>query len=251
MTIRIPKKNIVDHLLAWFGKTREAIIPTEVYGKYGPYSYVSAKRENPFKAFFRSRNAPLPDRVLGSYELIKQMTEQHKRHEILFCHDFLSCLECKFPNAKFGDDLQGHSRTEFYFIHNNSFYLVEAKSEAETEGSMHPGWQCSFQEIRNKIRSLGTENQYNKWLLYLAQLNDYATNNSHHFHADKCDRRFVMIGMPLTELFNCKRGVELATQSSIFRELPYESGQDVCRQVAYVLVQEESLSIFFSNTIER
>lgn len=245
MTIHVPKKNIFDTILAWLGKSRGVIIPNEVYGKYGQYVYVAAKKENPFKAFMRPRSSPLPAGVQSSDELNEQMTEQRQRHEILFCHDFLSSLELKFPNANFGDDLQGHSRTEFYFIHNNSFYLVEAKSETETAGSRHPGWQGSFQDIRYKIRSLGIENRYNKWLLYLAQLNDYAIHNRHQIQACKCDRRYVVLGLPLAELSSCKRGIEMATQSSVFPKLLYESGQDVYRQVAYVIAKEQNLAIFF------
>ncbi len=151
MTIRIPKKTILDYILAWFGKSRGVIIPAGTHKKTGPHSYVVAKRENIFKALFRSKNSPLPERMLSSDELIGGMNELPHRHEILFCHAFLSFLESQFPGANFWDDLQGHSRTEFFFIHNDSFYLVETKSESETEGSKHPGWLGSFQEIRNKI----------------------------------------------------------------------------------------------------
>jgi hypothetical protein len=249
LTIHIPKKNIVDNVLAWLGKSRGVIIPAQVYRKYGPYGYVSAKRENWFKAFMRPRSSLFPAGVLNP-ELIEQMTEISQRHEILFCHDLLSFLELKFPNANFSDNFQGHSKAEFFFIHNNSFYLVEAKSEAETAGSKHSGWQGSFQDIRNKIRSLGIENRYNKWLLYLAQLNDYVIHNRHKVQACKCDRLYVMLGLPLTELTSCKQAIALATQSSVFPELIYESGQDVDRQVAYIVAKEESLSIFFGSTIE-
>lgn len=247
MTIQIPKKNILDRILAWCGKRRGVIIPTEAYKRYGPYVYASATRENFLKALIRPRNSPFPAGVLDWNEVIEPMPEKRHRHEILFCHDFLSFLECQFLGAKFGDDLQGHSRTEFFFIHNSTFYLVEAKSEAETEGSKHPGWQGSFQEIRDKIKSLDIENRYNKWLLYLAQLNDYAAHNMHHLRAGQCERCFVMLGLPLTKLSDCRRGVEMATQSSAFPELRYECGQDVNRQVAYVVAQEESLSAFFDS----
>jgi hypothetical protein len=245
VTIQIPPKNIFDKILALCGRRRGVIIPAEAYEKFGQYVHASARRENFFKAIIRPRNSPFPEGVLDWDEAFDHMSEKHQRHEILFCHDFLSFLECQFPGAKFGDDLQGHSRAELYFIHDSTFYLVEVKSEAETEGSKHPGWKGSFQEIRDIINSLQIENRYNKWLLYLAQLNEYAFRSMHRLRESQCDERKVMLGLPLNQLADCKCGIEMAIQSSVFSKFSYECGQDFNRRVAYVVTQEASLSEFF------
>ena len=58
MTIRIPKKNILDRILLIIGKERDIVIPEEageIYEKYGPYVYIKAKRENFWKALLRKK----------------------------------------------------------------------------------------------------------------------------------------------------------------------------------------------------
>jgi len=59
MTIRAPEKNILDKILAIFGKERDIIVPentNELYKKQGPYVQMVAKRESFLKALFRKRN---------------------------------------------------------------------------------------------------------------------------------------------------------------------------------------------------
>ena len=63
MTIRIPDPTIGDKILKLLGKKRGIILPPEPYKKFGPYSYIKAKKENFWKALFRSKNAPLPENV--------------------------------------------------------------------------------------------------------------------------------------------------------------------------------------------
>jgi hypothetical protein len=58
MTIRIPKKNILDRILLIIGKERDIVIPGEagkIYEKYGPYVYIKAKRESFWKALLRKK----------------------------------------------------------------------------------------------------------------------------------------------------------------------------------------------------
>ena len=58
MTIRGPEKNILDKILAIFGKERDIIVPenmNESYRKYGPYVYIKAKRESFWKALFKKK----------------------------------------------------------------------------------------------------------------------------------------------------------------------------------------------------
>jgi hypothetical protein len=63
MTIRIPDPTIGDKILKLLGKKRGIILPVEPYKKFGPYAYINAKKENFWKALFRSKNAPFPDNV--------------------------------------------------------------------------------------------------------------------------------------------------------------------------------------------
>lgn len=59
MTIRAPEKNILDRILAIFGKERDIVVPEnidELHKKHGPYVQIVAKRESFLKALFRKRN---------------------------------------------------------------------------------------------------------------------------------------------------------------------------------------------------
>ena len=59
MTIKVPPDNIWDNILNLFGKKRRVIIPDnvgEVYGKFGQYSTIKARRENFWRALFRESN---------------------------------------------------------------------------------------------------------------------------------------------------------------------------------------------------
>jgi len=58
MTIRVPHTNILDRILAFFGKERDIVIPDqagEIYEKYGPYVYIKAKRGSFWKALLRKK----------------------------------------------------------------------------------------------------------------------------------------------------------------------------------------------------
>lgn len=58
MTIRVPKRNILDKLLAIFGKERDIVVPKDIektYNKLGPYVIIKTKRESFWKALFRKK----------------------------------------------------------------------------------------------------------------------------------------------------------------------------------------------------
>ena len=58
MTIKVPQKNILDKILALFGKERDIIGPEstgELYEKFGPYVYAKGKRESFWKALFKKK----------------------------------------------------------------------------------------------------------------------------------------------------------------------------------------------------
>lgn len=58
MTIRIPKKNVLDQILELLGKEREVIVPEgsdKIYKDLGAYVQVKAKRESFIKALFRKQ----------------------------------------------------------------------------------------------------------------------------------------------------------------------------------------------------
>ena len=63
MTIRKPDPTIGDRILKFFGKKRGIILPADLYKEFGPYAYIKAKKENFWKALFRSKKAPLPENV--------------------------------------------------------------------------------------------------------------------------------------------------------------------------------------------
>ena len=56
MTIRMPHKNILDKILAIFGKERGINAPEkidEVYKRFGPYVYIKGKAESFWKVLFK------------------------------------------------------------------------------------------------------------------------------------------------------------------------------------------------------
>ena len=58
MTVKAPRKNIFDKILAVLGKQRDIIVPEntdESYRKYGPYVYIRANRESFWKALFKKK----------------------------------------------------------------------------------------------------------------------------------------------------------------------------------------------------
>ncbi|MCK4349009.1 MAG: hypothetical protein KAW47_10365 [Thermoplasmatales archaeon] len=158
MTIRVRKPNIFDKILSCMGKKRGLIIPDNVYEEFGPYAYAQAKRESLWKALLRPTNASLPDGVIEWNEMMTTIKMDYYRREVLFCHDLFSFIETEFSGAVFGDNLTGSSRTEIYFVFKNAFYLLEAKGEVETDGTKHPGWKGTFQDVREAIHNLSFDN---------------------------------------------------------------------------------------------
>jgi hypothetical protein len=58
MTIRKPAPNLLDRILAFFGKERGVVPPPstgEIYKKFGPYVDIMGKRESFWKALFSKR----------------------------------------------------------------------------------------------------------------------------------------------------------------------------------------------------
>jgi hypothetical protein len=72
MTIRVPKRNFADKLLIFLGKKRGVLVPKDVHQKPRPYVFAQAKRESFWRALFRPRNAPLPNRVIDWEQFIKE-----------------------------------------------------------------------------------------------------------------------------------------------------------------------------------
>lgn len=175
------------------------------------------------------------------------MTEQKfilMRREVLFCHDLLTYVQNVFPDVRFGDNFECHSRTEIYFIHDNQFFLLEAKSEAETADSRHPGWKGSFQDLRNAIHALNIANKYNKWLLYLAQLYDYTNPPKRATEANRFQIRHVVLGLPLPRLSDCVSAISQATRIIAFTPMAYETRQCDILHVAILIIREADLIVF-------
>jgi len=71
MTIKMPCPTIGDKILQFFGKKRGVIVPPDPYNKYDPYAYLKAIKENFWRAFFRSKNAPLTENIVD-YDFFKK-----------------------------------------------------------------------------------------------------------------------------------------------------------------------------------
>ncbi len=56
MTIKIEKPGLADMILNLFGKSRQVVVPEDVY-KHGPHTYIHAKRESFWKALFRKKES--------------------------------------------------------------------------------------------------------------------------------------------------------------------------------------------------
>ena len=247
MTIRIPEPNIFDKILSFIGKKRGFTIPDNLYEEFGPYAYIQAKRESFWKALMRRGNTPPPN---GTYDWEQPLTSKKfvsPRREVLFSHHLLTFIESEFSGAQFGDDFQGKYRTEVYFIYNDAFYLLESKSEAETEGSKHPGWEGTFQDVRDAIFKLSFDNQYNKWLLYLAQLNDYASLIKQSKIAKDFSDSYVILGLPISKLYNCRQAIDMTIKNLSISELKYTYRQDDFLKVSYILMKEADLSTFIQS----
>ncbi len=58
MTVKVPQRNILDKILAIFGKERDIIGPEstgKLYKKYGPYVYIKGERESFWKVLFKKK----------------------------------------------------------------------------------------------------------------------------------------------------------------------------------------------------
>ena len=69
MTIKLSEYSLADKVFKIIGKKRGVIIPSDEYGKFGPYSYFVAKKESFFKALFRPANKSLPNGMVDINDL--------------------------------------------------------------------------------------------------------------------------------------------------------------------------------------
>jgi hypothetical protein len=56
MTIKIPKENFIDKMLAILGKKRAIRVPVEAYIKFGLYVYAKTQKGSFWHALFRLKN---------------------------------------------------------------------------------------------------------------------------------------------------------------------------------------------------
>lgn len=149
------------------------------------------------------------------------------------------------------DDLKGHSRSEIYFMLEDKYYLLEAKSESETSGSRHPGWQGSFADLRRSIKTLNFDNRYSKWLLYLSQLFDYTSEEKRATKANsfQIQNRFAILGLPLTKLEDCKNAISKVKETISSSVLDYEVKSSAELNVAIIIFKEADLSSFMDRIV--
>ncbi|MGA2957136.1 MAG: hypothetical protein ABSF48_15600 [Thermodesulfobacteriota bacterium] len=168
------------------------------------------------------------------------------RHALLFGHDFLSFIETEFPGADFYDDFPDQSHTEVYFIYKNEFYLIEIKSESDSAN--HPGYKYeTFLSTRQAILALGIDGQYDRWLLYLAQLHDYTMPKKQAKSAANYPKGHVMLGLPYCKLNDCKAAINMAS-TKINKPAPqYYSHYKQASNLAYILMGEQELVTFIQS----
>jgi hypothetical protein len=171
-----------------------------------------------------------------------------ERHEILFCHDLLKLLEHNYPNSYFFDDFDGHSRAEFYFSNNDEIYIVEAKSDIEAKSTPWNGPR--FQDKRDAIKKEfpnSTNSKYARWLIYLAQLNDYAER------FDKFTSFQTMLGLPFDRIEDAIHGIEMLKEvkkaNGINLILNYTCESCGRLNVAYLFMPSADLSNFIGQLI--
>jgi hypothetical protein len=61
MTLKIPKDNLFDKILHYFGKRRAVMIPEDTFRKFGPYVYAHAVKEGFWRALLRPKGQDPPE----------------------------------------------------------------------------------------------------------------------------------------------------------------------------------------------
>jgi hypothetical protein len=69
MTIKLPQPSMGDKILKLLGKKRGIKVPSEVYERFGPYVYATAKKEPFWKALLRSADEELPEDMIDVFYL--------------------------------------------------------------------------------------------------------------------------------------------------------------------------------------
>ena len=168
------------------------------------------------------------------------------RHEILFCHDLLNSLSLHFLGISFEDSFPQKSKSEVYFVYNNRFFLIEAKSESEVCGG-HPGWKGTFLNLRRSIRNLNLKGAYNKWLIYLGQLHDYTTPQKKAPIANDYAKRYCILGLPLIMYTDFKLAIDATNSKSGIARLTYRKIPDLSSRTIAIFMREEILDAFLTS----
>jgi len=78
MTLKIPDPSIGDKILKLLGKKRGLFFPKGFFEKPGVSIYACARKENFWKALFRSKNSKLPDDVVDCEKVQEFFNEVRK-----------------------------------------------------------------------------------------------------------------------------------------------------------------------------
>lgn len=176
-----------------------------------------------------------------------------KRREKIFCHHLLLFFEQKFKNTTFHDDFKGKSKADFFFENNDYLYMVEAKSDFETQKD--PGLSENPSDTRKKIAESNINSNLKKWMHFFAQLNEYIEKRSTALPDDESIKKYknccnlhkiyAVLGLPLVNLCECINAIKQAEQLISRSEyggkkegyhLPCTSCHDDNLQVSYICI---------------
>ena len=65
VTVLLPKRNILDRVLSWFGKERDIVVPknvSEIHAKFGPHVIIKAKWGSFWKALMSCKTSKPKER---------------------------------------------------------------------------------------------------------------------------------------------------------------------------------------------
>lgn len=171
------------------------------------------------------------------------------RHEILFCHDLLNFLKTKYSNSIFKDDFQDshNSHADFYFYDDSTCYLVEAKSDIEADSD--PDWNgTAFSKDRSAIKRAAevsfdeNQNNYGKWIIFLAQLNYYAQNKF-----NKCKSFEAMLGFPQNYCEDIEQAISIINDLPCTTDLLFNKITDSKSNVGCIIMKKTNLKEFISS----
>jgi len=144
------------------------------------------------------------------------------------------------------DDFIGSYRPELLIYNNDKLIFVEVKSEKETEKAKADYSYKTFRSLRQKVKTLPIKPRHKPWILYIAQLWDYAKNNCITKEAPIIDNPSLLFAFPYNYFQQVAEALRQLCNTLGKPQVSSEEKEDTQRNIKVMIFKKNDIDAIFT-----